>query len=178
MIAPDLASVRSDHRAQIVARFVSEVRREELSPPGVERSLLVDHIPRFLDEVTAELARVEAARMSLEAIDTSKTARRHGEQRWSLGYDLEALVREYGVLRHCILQMAKEAGASVSIDEFDLLATCLSVGVAEAATEYIKHRDEQLDAEKAHLEFLAEAGQLLTSSLDYRSTRLTSSSPT
>ncbi len=170
MTKPHFAHFLSEHRDQIVARFVTEVERKRLSPPGVARALLVDHIPRFFDEIAAALARFEAVRPSLEAAGTSETARDHGEQRWNLGYDLEALVLEYGVLRHCVLQAAKEAEVPVSIDEFDVLAKCLSVGVAEAATEYIKHRDEQLDVERSQLEFLAEAGQLLTSSLDYRST--------
>ena len=51
-----------------------------------------------------------------------------------------------------------------------MLSKCLSVGVAEAATAYVRHRDEQAATQKARLEFVAEAGQLLASSLDYRST--------
>jgi signal transduction histidine kinase/CheY-like chemotaxis protein len=165
-----LADLIRDRRDLIAARFVAEVLRKDLSPPGVSRSLLIDHIPRFLDEIVEEVSRREGLRMSQDAVDTSETARRHGEQRWTLGYDLEGLTREYGVLRHCILQTAKEERTQLSIDEFDVLAKCLSVGVSEAAKEYTKYRDEQLDAERASLEFLAEAGQLLSSSLDYRST--------
>ena len=170
MVPPDLAQILENNRDQIVSRFVAEVQRKDLSPAGVARSLLVDHIPKFIDEIIAEITRLNSIGMSQDASDTSETARQHGEQRWSLGYDLDALIREYGVLRHGILLTAKEAGASISIDEFDILAKCLSVGVSEAATEYAKYRDAQLDAQKANLEFLAEAGQLVSSSLDYRST--------
>jgi signal transduction histidine kinase/CheY-like chemotaxis protein len=136
----------------------------------VPRSLLVDHIPKFLEEIAEEVRRVASLQQSQDAIDTNQTARQHGEQRWALEYDLEALIREYGILRHCILQTLKEAGAQLSIDEFDVLAKCLSVGVSEAATEYIRYRDAQFDAQRSNLQFLAEAGQLLSSSLDYRST--------
>jgi signal transduction histidine kinase len=132
--------------------------------------LLVDHIPRFLDDVASELTRAQAARTSREFVDTNETARQHGEQRWTLGYDLEALIREYGVLRQCIIDTVKQAGAELAIDDFDVLAKCLGVGVHKAASEYVKYRDGQLNAQKANLEFLAEAGQLLSSSLDYRST--------
>lgn len=156
--------------------FVDELRRENVAPSGLSRPLLVDHIPGFLDEVVEELEQVANARSGEDAVDTSATARKHGKQRWSLGYDLEALIREYGILRHCILQRAKDAGAQLSIDEVDVLAKCLSVGVAEAATAYIAHRDQQLAGKNQQLEFIAEAGRLLSSSLDYRSTlsRLTS----
>ncbi len=165
-----LAELLSAQRDAIVSRFVAEVQRKDLSPPGVPRSLLVDHIPKFLDEIVSELKHERGVRMSQDAVDTSETARRHGQQRWSLGYDLEALIREYGILRHCILETAKSAGLQLSIDEFDVLAKCLSVGVAQAATEDIKYRDEQSAAQRATVEFLAKAGELLSSSLDYRST--------
>jgi signal transduction histidine kinase/ActR/RegA family two-component response regulator len=170
MSRPDLARLLRERRDDIVARFVSAVQRMDLSPPGVTRSLLVDHIPKFMGEIVAELTPSGDLRLSQDAIDSSATARQHGEQRWDLGYDLQSLIREYGVLRHCIIATAKEGGLVLSMDEFDVLARCLSVGVAEAATEYVKYRDGQLNVQRANLEFLAEAGQILSSSLDYRFT--------
>lgn len=171
-----LAQFLRDQRDAIVARFVVTAERKDLAPSGLARSLLVDHIPRFIDEIVSELAAAEPVRMTQEAADVSETARQHGEQRWLLGYDLAGVIREYGVLRHCLMEAAKEAALTPTIQEFDLLAKCLSVGVAEAATEYVRFRDEQLVAQRANLEFIAEAGQILSASLDYRSTpsRLTS----
>ena len=170
MSLPDLKQLIEGSRDEIVARFVTEVERKQLSPDGLAHPLLIDHIPTFLDEIAAQLNQLTGVRFSNDAVDTSLTARQHGEQRWTLGYDLDAVIREYGLLRHCILDTAKTLGAQLSIDEFDVIAKCLSVGVAEAATEYAKQRDEQLNLQKANLEFLAEAGQLLSSSLDPRST--------
>jgi signal transduction histidine kinase len=167
---PDLAQVLREQRDRIVAHFVAEVQRQELSPAGVKKVLLVDDIPRFLDEIVVELERSEGVRASQDAVATSATAREHGGQRWTLGYDLDALIREYGILRHCIFQVALDAGAGLSIREADILCKCLNVGVAEAAMAYARYRDTQLDAEKADRAFLMEAGQLLMSSLDYRST--------
>jgi signal transduction histidine kinase/ActR/RegA family two-component response regulator len=168
--APTFAELLTDHRDPIVSRFAAEVQRKDLSPPGTSRSLLVDHIPKLLDEIVAELTPGDAPRTTQDVIATSETARRHGEQRWTLGYDLGALIREYGVLRHCILAAARDAGIALSIDEFDVFARCLNVGVEQATTAYISQRDDEAAKQKANLEFLAEAGQLLSSSLDYRST--------
>ena len=42
--------------------------------------------------------------------------------------------------------------------------------VVEAVAEFVRHRDEQLAAQKVDLKLLLEAGQLLTTSLDYTST--------
>jgi signal transduction histidine kinase/ActR/RegA family two-component response regulator len=165
-----LASLLRDNADAIVGAFVAEIQRKDLSPPGVGRSLLIDHIPRFLEDIVNELTASEALRASQDAVDTSTTAREHGSQRWNLGYDLEALIREYGVLRHIIFQAIKDNGIAVSVDAFDILSKCLNVGVVEAAAEYVKYRDEQLKAQRDNLQFLADAGQLLASSLDYRAT--------
>jgi signal transduction histidine kinase/ActR/RegA family two-component response regulator len=161
-----LADVIRQQRDRILARFVHDVERS-LSPEGLSRPMLVDHVPAFLDEVAREL---DAVRSGHEAREASATARVHGTQRWSLGFDLEALIREYAVLHRCILGTAKDVGAPPNIDDYDVLAQCLSVGVAEAVGAYTRHRDEEVTAQRERLEFLAEAGQLLSSSLDYRST--------
>ncbi len=166
----DLAEFLRSQRDRVVSQFVTAVARTALPPRGLSRSMLADHIPAFLEEIAAELSRLRATRSSQEVVDTSAPARQHGEQRWAVGYDLEALIREYGLLRHCIIHAAKEAGVAISIDELEIIAKCLSVGAAEATTEYVKYRDRQLDAQRENLVFLAEAGQLLSSSLDYRST--------
>lgn len=166
----DLAQVLRAERDSIVAQFVAELKRDEVPPPGLARSLLVDHIPMFLDEIISEVDRLGSLKEGQDTADTSITARKHGEQRWVLGYDLKALIGEYGILRHCILQAAKSAGASLSIDELDIVAKCLNVGVSEAVSEYIRFRDEELNEQRAQLQFLVEVGELLSSSLDYRST--------
>ncbi|MEY4578586.1 MAG: hypothetical protein RL701_3289, partial [Pseudomonadota bacterium] len=82
----------------------------------------------------------------------------------------EAVVREYGVLLHAIVEVSKAAGATLSSDEYDALSRYLNIGIAGATAEYVRSREEQLTARQADLEFLAEAGELLGSSLDYPST--------
>jgi signal transduction histidine kinase/ActR/RegA family two-component response regulator len=165
----DLATLLRTQRSAIVSRFVEDVPRQRLGPPGLSRALLVDHVPLFIDEIVEELSR-PARRQSLDQIEESPAAQEHGGQRWSLGYDLEGLIREYGVLRHCILRAAKESGVAVSIDEFDTLASCINVGVVEAAAAYMRQGDERERAQREALAFLAEAGEVLTASLDRRST--------
>jgi signal transduction histidine kinase/ActR/RegA family two-component response regulator len=161
-----LQPVLERQRDDIIRRFVGAVQHQDLPPEGTARSLLIDHLPHFLDELIAELGESRAVRDSQDAFDTSQTAREHGGQRWTLGYDIAALVREYGVLRHCILEAVKDAGATLGIDEFDTLAKCLNVGVAEATAAYVAHRDEELVAQQQRLELLVEAGKVLTASLD------------
>jgi signal transduction histidine kinase/ActR/RegA family two-component response regulator len=164
-----LQQLLSAHTDEIVARFIAGVKKQDLAPPGTPASLLIDHIPIFLQDIARELGagREGAAK---DASDTSASARAHGKQRWALGYDLPGLLNEYGALLHAILQTAAARGVPLQNEEFDTLGKCLNVGIAEATAQYIEYRDRQLEGQNANLEFLAKAGQLLSSSLDYRST--------
>jgi signal transduction histidine kinase len=158
------------HRDRIVREFVAQVQEQGLPPSGTARSLLADHIPRFLDELVAELGQRSSIRNSQDAFDTNRTAREHGGQRWSLGYDLDALIREYGILRHCILTCVRECRSPIHVDEFDVLAKYLNVGIAQAASAYVHYRDQEMRAQKADVQLLAEASEVLGASLDIHAT--------
>jgi signal transduction histidine kinase/ActR/RegA family two-component response regulator len=157
-------------RDEIVARFTREVEHGDVSPPGLPHRLLVDHIPDLLDTISAQLVQNGDAPPDRRTGDVSSTAGRHGEQRWSIGYDLQAVVREYGVLCRVILEVARARQVSLGIDEFEILAESLNAGVAQATAKYVRFRDEQLNAQRADLELLVEAGEQLASSLDLQST--------
>ena len=165
-----LKQILNDYRSDILARFVREVQSKDISPPGLSRSVLVDHIPLFLDEISDELSTFGGVRPSRDVLEMHATARQHGEQRWQVGYDLEAVVREYGVLRHAVLETAKAEQSPLSVDEVDVLVRYLNVGVASATAEYVRSNEERLKSRQADLEFLCQAGELLSSSLDSQST--------
>jgi signal transduction histidine kinase/CheY-like chemotaxis protein len=169
-------------RDVIVSRFTAEIQRQGLLSPETPQPLLVDHIPVFIDRLADQL---ESSSISgtLEATAQGKrrggpsqeaatraTAAKHAAERWLLGYDLQGLIREYGILRESILHTASQAGVQLSNDEFDVLSHCLTSGISEAAAHYVEHRDGELLVQQGNLEFLADAGQLLSTSLDFRST--------
>lgn len=164
-----LAELLASERDEIVRRFVRATERSSATPDGVPRALRVDQIPQFLDEIVARLERTTHPSPEPK-VTTSLTAREHGVQREKLGYDLTALVREYGILRHCILEVAREKNATLAIEEVDVLGACMNVGIEQATSEYMKRRDAEANAQMQNLEFLAEAGELLASSLDHRTT--------
>jgi signal transduction histidine kinase/CheY-like chemotaxis protein len=163
-----LKQLLSTHRDHIVSRFVRDVARKDLPPENIPLSVLIDHIPTFLDELGRALSQ-DASSPRSEELEMIDTAREHGVQRWKAGYDLSAVVREYGVLRHAILEVAREASIPISGDDTEALAKYLNLGVASATDEYVQSREDQLRSRQADLEFICEAGELLSSSLDYQS---------
>jgi signal transduction histidine kinase/CheY-like chemotaxis protein len=162
--------VLQQHRDVIVSRFVAEIQRQGLISANVPRPLLVDHIPAFLDLVAEQLKGHGAPGSGTRQQSTQAVAAQHGIERWRLGYDLQALVREYGILRQCILQIATGLGVQLGNDDFDVLSQCLTAGIGESAARYVEHRDRELEIQQSNLAYLAEAGQLLSTSLDIRST--------
>lgn len=159
-----------DRRDDILNTFVREVRVERISPDGVSRPALIDHLPQFLEEIRHELSRAPGGPRRDEAVQVNEQAEHHGEQRWVLGYDLRDVISEYGVLMQAILEVARDAGTPLSLDEYASLSRYLNLGIAAAATEYVRSREEQQRVRRSDLEFLSEAGGLLSSSLDYKST--------
>jgi signal transduction histidine kinase/ActR/RegA family two-component response regulator len=159
-----------EHRSSILSKFVSEVERADLAPAGTPRSLIIDHIPVFLDELAAHLDDAVKGQPAVEVPSPDSPSVQHAAQRWELGYDVGALIREYGLLRQAILAVATEQALVLSTSDFNALSLHLNAANAEAVTRYVAFRDAELNAKNFELAFLAEAGDLLSSSLDFRST--------
>ncbi len=154
-----LSDVIVRRRDDIVRRFVAAIRGGDLAPDGATRSQIVDHVPLLLDEIAAAFGGAAPG-------ETHPVAPEHGRQRWQIGYPLAALIHEYAILQRIICQVGKQEHADLTADEWGALSTCLIDHVADAATAYSEHRDEELARERERLAFVGEAGRLLTSSLD------------
>jgi PAS domain S-box-containing protein len=143
-----LAGFLRAQRDSIVALFTRRVQ-EGLAPSSASPREVVDHLPRFLDEVASILSGEWVP--GKPTIARSGTAEEHGRQRLSIGYDLRSLVREYGVLRDCIFEKLEEEGVSPGLRELRILSDCLSEAVADSVNQYVHERDADSDAERGHL---------------------------
>ncbi|MGZ6062291.1 MAG: sensor histidine kinase [Polyangiales bacterium] len=140
-----LAELLASRRADIVERFAQSMRDSGLGKDAA-RSELISHISFLLADLEETLVAGDADR-TFEA-PSSKTARVHGRERYGLGFDLGALVREYGYLRRAIVSVAGENGVRPTPRELDVLATAIDVALAEAASGYATQRDTELIAER------------------------------
>jgi signal transduction histidine kinase len=142
---PPLHELLLERRAAIIDRFVAATRAQGLPPEGATRKAIIDHLYAFLEDMASTLRR-EALGPSSTAAPEGAAARVHGAQRWGVGYDLEDMVREYGVLRRCILEVAEEAGVDVDLRSFERVAEFMNLGIAEAVDEFVRRKDEALRA--------------------------------
>lgn len=117
---------------------------------------LLDHLPRFLDEIVASLREDAGLSSTTPCPEHSTTAAGHGEQRLRLGFSLDSVVREYGALRDAILATAREAGDELSFRETQIVFDCVITGIACAVSEYTHQRDADLQRlANEHFAFIA-----------------------
>ncbi|WP_437832820.1 PAS domain-containing protein [Sorangium sp. So ce1153] len=143
-------------REAIIERFVGELRRRSSAARDMPKPLLINSLPSFLDEVATSLENGSSTRASDEA------AREHGEMRWENGFDLDVMVREYGVLRRSILREVQESGITPKLSDVEALSERVDAGIARAVSEHTRLQLEALDAERKRTELeRGKSGSLL-----------------
>ena len=141
-----LADLMETGREQLFQRWMEQVQRNH-APGPLSEPELADHIPEFLREVVAALRREEGG----EAAKTHRVGPlgwEHGEQRFHTGFDLMSMVREYGALQDCILDLVEEAGHGLlRVEEVRVLEQCFNRAIAEAVAHYTRIRERELQGE-------------------------------
>ncbi len=144
-----LADLMEVKRERLFERWLERVQRNH-APGPLSEPELVDHIPEFLREVIAALRREEEG-------EDPKTHRvgplgwEHGEQRFRIGFDLANVVREYGALHDCILDLVEERGhALLRVEEARILLRCFNRAIADAVSHFTRIRERELHGGDAH----------------------------
>jgi signal transduction histidine kinase len=150
-VVPDsLFAVLKERRNRLITSWGDRIKGVVASA-SLPRAELLDRIPAFVDEIIQALY-PEAVPLP----PTSANAEEHGEQRLSLGFDVAEVVREYGMLHECILQVAGEAGLVISMRDQGVIVKWLNTGIANAVAQYVKQRDLELQRlSSEHLGFIA-----------------------
>jgi hypothetical protein len=87
---------------------------------------------------------------------TSALAKGHGKQRFAMGYDIAAMVREYGTLRDVLFQVMDERGLTPTVRELRVLSKYLHSAIADATSQHALEREAELQRQAAqHMSFLA-----------------------
>ena len=134
-----LAELLTAQREELVQRWTEQVR-QGLAPGPRSEAELRDHIPDYLDRLAAALRRPSPS--STATAEAAEVAQQHGRQRFRVGFSLDAVVREYAVLRGLIVKLAKEHGVPVTVDEVLILADFISDAVAEGVAEHTRQREQ------------------------------------
>lgn len=137
-------------RNQIVECWGAKTRNA-ITGASLPRSELLDKIPAFVVEIIAAL------NPEADSLPTaSDNAEEHGAQRLGLGFDVAEVVREYGLLHECILDLAHSYGLTLTVPEQAVVAKWINAGIADAVGQYVKQRDAELQRQASeHIGFMA-----------------------
>jgi len=145
-----LSAVLKEHRSRLITCWGDRITGA-IAAATLPRAELLDHMPAFVDELIRAL---HPEAISLPPM--SENAEEHGEQRLGLGFDVAEVVREYGMLHECILQIAAEAELVISPCEHQVIVKWLNMGIADAVAQYVKQRDLELQRQNSeHLGSIA-----------------------
>ncbi len=142
------------HRDDVVACWLRKVEGR-LTPAGVPRQAVLNHLPQFLDGLASAMEAAHDGVAGAEA-GPDALAAEHGANRLELGFDVAELVHEYGVLRDCILELGFSKGHPMGRDDLTVLLTTLDAARSTAVSRYAYLRDRELQQQAGmHVAFLA-----------------------
>jgi signal transduction histidine kinase len=108
-------------------------------------------MPQFVDELIRAL-HPEA----LPLPPSSGNAEEHGAQRFRLGFDVAEVAREYGLLHECILDIAEQEGAQITVRDERVIAKWLNMGLVDAISQHVAQRDAEAERQTSqHIGFIA-----------------------
>ena len=120
--------------------------------PRATDTELTQGIPLFLTQLVGTLV----ARTAGSDAAIHESATHHGDDMRRLGFTVAQVVHTYGGLCQAIADVAIEADAAISVEDFKTLNSCLDDAIASAVTEYTRQREQAIADESIEsLGFLA-----------------------
>lgn len=152
MVLHEALSVKRD---EVVQRWKALVQGK-LAPEAMPPLELANEIPKFVTEIVAAL-RVDAGLSSFgPSPEESMTAAGHGAQRLRLGFSIESVVKEYGLLREAIVATSIDSGVQPTFRELQIVFDAIVTGIADAVAAYSRQRDAELSRQaNEHFAFIA-----------------------
>lgn len=143
------ADVIEGRRDELIRRFVAADRLDGAAT-SLSDEVVADALLDFLGELVTALRAPHTPPMR------STSATEHGAQRFSLGFDVRSVVREYAIVRDLLFDLADESGSGVTLAETGIVEKFLIHAIADSASTYASVRDEQLrEQTRKHVAFLA-----------------------
>jgi signal transduction histidine kinase len=150
-----LTELLASRRARILERWTERIQWEH-APSGLTRGELWDHLPHILDELVVALSPEKGQQAASPLPQESPASANHGTQRLRAGFDIEEVVREYGILADILLDELAATGQTLDTGEWRFAIQCMSTAIAEAVASYARRRDEELRRQTArHVAFIA-----------------------
>lgn len=141
-LSPQCVRVLADFVTLNRGAIIEGARRRVLSRrcPKATDEELAHGIPVFLEQLATALRLAESTDLIAHE-DILQSASKHGHALFRMGLTVAQVVHDYGDVCQTITEMAIEQKAPISGNEFQTLNLCLDDAIAEAVTEYARHRE-------------------------------------
>ena len=130
-----------ESQTQIINQWKNAVRKLPRAA-HLDEPLLLDHIPNLLDEISSALT--NAQNVSILEMKVHKSAEEHGAVRFKLGFDVEEVVAEFGLLRDIVQQFAEASGVSISGEVNRTINRVLDKAIAVSLETYVRQQAEEV----------------------------------
>jgi signal transduction histidine kinase len=127
----------SRNREEIIARARAKVSKRTV-PPATDAELK-NGIPMFLSQLVEILGVTTPGSESMR-----KSATLHGYELVQRGFTVAQVVHDYGDVCQAVTELAVEMNAPITNEEFKTLNRCLDDAIADAVTEYARHRERSI----------------------------------
>lgn len=143
-----LGTFISTNRDEIIARAEAHARaRSNVPTTHLAHETEFSHAnPAFLDQLADALQRGDSGN-GIDRAPLTSTAAKHGHQLLRMGVPLAQVVHDYGDVCQAITDLAVEQEAWIPAASFRALNLCLDDAIAEAVTEYSRHREHAIEAQ-------------------------------
>ncbi|RYE94218.1 MAG: PAS domain S-box protein [Myxococcales bacterium] len=128
----ELAALLEGQAETLLERWVERVR-QGVAPGGESGVELRDHVPLVLRDLALALRAGQPA-------GGREHTEEHGRQRYRIGFDVEMVMREYGLLRNVILDAAEAQGLALTMGEVRVLGDFLTRAMTDGVTEHNRQR--------------------------------------
>jgi len=151
-----LAELIETKRDDILEAWRSRVR-PILKERNLETPALNNELPQFLGEIAQRIRDVDTPYSWKDQVDmeeqVSRTASNHGKQRFNVGYDIVEVLKEYGILREVITEMAESKGLVIGGKGGHVFNFTLNKAASIAADVF--QREKEIEAQNRRKEYLA-----------------------
>lgn len=155
MGAASLAKVIAAEKDDLIRRWRERIQGT-VDPAAAVPAEIIDSLPAFLDELAAYLQARPDATPDEATGKTRALAAVHGTKRFHAGFSLGAVIREYGVLRDCVLDLIRDRHLEIEIDDLKAVLKGLNTGVVVAAEQFTRERDQAIERQsREHFGFIA-----------------------
>lgn len=135
------------NRSVLIGRWKERVH-EQLTLPALTDPELIDRLPQILEELSGALRtgkQIEGEDAPTQSRAVS-LAQAHGRQRYRTGFDLRQLVREYGMLRDCVVDFLEESQRVHATMDLLVIGQFITNAISESVAEFVEAHQNELRA--------------------------------